>query len=208
MLFTFTREARHGPRGQSSTKSESRPGSRSCAWLHRLVAGRPPGPRLHSRERTQNGMLVIGTAATGSAEPLAVEDGTHARQNGPHAPQARDQVATGGATTALERQPRLRRIPHRNPARLEDEQREFKEFLERLRFAKDRSEFDQFMAERRNRPPTRVRRARSRPDRRSRFRVSIASFAATLLPGRPSRATRGLCLVRRSRLALFALTAR
>jgi hypothetical protein len=37
--------------------------------------------------------------------------------------------------------------------RLEDEQREFKEFLERLRFAKDRSEFDQFMAERRNRPP-------------------------------------------------------
>ena len=36
--------------------------------------------------------------------------------------------------------------------RLEDEQREFKEFLERLRFAKDKTEFDQFMAERRNRP--------------------------------------------------------
>lgn len=36
--------------------------------------------------------------------------------------------------------------------RLEDEQREFKEFLERLRFAKDRAEFDQFMAERRSRP--------------------------------------------------------
>ena len=36
--------------------------------------------------------------------------------------------------------------------RLEDEQREFKEFLERLRFAKDREEFDQFMSERRNRP--------------------------------------------------------
>jgi len=36
--------------------------------------------------------------------------------------------------------------------RLEDEQREFKEFLERLRFAKDRAEFDQFMTERRNRP--------------------------------------------------------
>lgn len=35
--------------------------------------------------------------------------------------------------------------------RLEDEQREFKEFLERLRFAKDRAEFDQFMNERRNR---------------------------------------------------------
>jgi hypothetical protein len=36
--------------------------------------------------------------------------------------------------------------------RLEDEQREFKDFLERLRFAKDRNEFDQFMAERRARP--------------------------------------------------------
>ena len=29
--------------------------------------------------------------------------------------------------------------------------REFREFLERLRLAKDRAEFDQFMAERRNR---------------------------------------------------------
>jgi hypothetical protein len=36
--------------------------------------------------------------------------------------------------------------------RLEEEQREFKDFLARLRFAKDRAEFDQFMAERRPRP--------------------------------------------------------
>ena len=36
--------------------------------------------------------------------------------------------------------------------RLEEEQKEFAEFLERLRFAKDKSEFDQFMNERRNRP--------------------------------------------------------
>lgn len=36
--------------------------------------------------------------------------------------------------------------------RLEEEQREFLEYLERLRRAKDRAEFDQFMAERRNRP--------------------------------------------------------
>jgi hypothetical protein len=35
--------------------------------------------------------------------------------------------------------------------RLEEEQRAFKDFLSRLRFAKDRAEFDQFMAERRNR---------------------------------------------------------
>lgn len=37
--------------------------------------------------------------------------------------------------------------------RLEEEQREFKEFLDRLRHAKDKAEFDQFMAERRRRPP-------------------------------------------------------
>jgi len=36
--------------------------------------------------------------------------------------------------------------------RLEEEQKEFAEFLDRLRVAKDKAEFDQFMAERRNRP--------------------------------------------------------
>ena len=35
---------------------------------------------------------------------------------------------------------------------LEEEQHEFKDFLERLRFAKDRAEFDQFIAERRVNP--------------------------------------------------------
>jgi hypothetical protein len=38
--------------------------------------------------------------------------------------------------------------------RMEEEQKEFGSFLERLRFAKDKSEFDQFMAERRARPPS------------------------------------------------------
>ena len=37
--------------------------------------------------------------------------------------------------------------------RLEEEEREFKEFLERLRQAKDKAEFDQFMAEMRDRRP-------------------------------------------------------
>ena len=36
--------------------------------------------------------------------------------------------------------------------RLEEEQSEFKDFLDRLRHAKDKAEFDQFMSERRNRP--------------------------------------------------------
>jgi len=36
--------------------------------------------------------------------------------------------------------------------RLEEEQREFFQFLDRLRHAKDKAEFDQFMAERGRRP--------------------------------------------------------
>ncbi len=36
--------------------------------------------------------------------------------------------------------------------RLEDEQQEFFDFLDRLRQAKDKAEFDQFMADRRNNP--------------------------------------------------------
>jgi hypothetical protein len=36
--------------------------------------------------------------------------------------------------------------------RLDEEQREFRDFLDKLRAAKDRAEFDQFMADRRNRP--------------------------------------------------------
>jgi hypothetical protein len=37
--------------------------------------------------------------------------------------------------------------------KLEDEQKEFSDFLDRLRRAKDKAEFDQFMTERRNTPP-------------------------------------------------------
>ena len=36
--------------------------------------------------------------------------------------------------------------------RLEDEQKEFVDYLEKLRAAKDKAEFDQFMNDRRNRP--------------------------------------------------------
>ena len=36
--------------------------------------------------------------------------------------------------------------------RLEEEQREFRDFLDRLRHAKDKAEFDQFMADRGRRP--------------------------------------------------------
>ena len=40
--------------------------------------------------------------------------------------------------------------------RLEDEQREFQEFLVRLRKARDKQEFDQFMAERRGQTSTQL----------------------------------------------------
>ena len=43
--------------------------------------------------------------------------------------------------------------------RFEDEQREFKEFLKRLRVARDRAEFDQFMNDRHLDAPTASRRA-------------------------------------------------
>ncbi len=78
----------------------------------------------------------------------------------------------GGA--AVERQPRLRRLSHRDARRLEEEQREFSEFLERLRFAKDRTEFDQFMAERRNRA--------AEPTARSRRLTQIPLTAASRPP--------------------------
>ncbi|HEX8829352.1 MAG TPA: DUF2852 domain-containing protein, partial [Xanthobacteraceae bacterium] len=48
-------------------------------------------------------------------------------------------------------------------SRLEEEQREFKEFLQRLRVAKDRAEFDQFMAERRDRPRSDTSQPQSQP---------------------------------------------
>lgn len=38
--------------------------------------------------------------------------------------------------------------------KLDEEQREFRDYLDKLRSAKDRAEFDQFMNDRRNRPPS------------------------------------------------------
>jgi ABC-type multidrug transport system fused ATPase/permease subunit len=48
--------------------------------------------------------------------------------------------------------------------RLEDEQREFQEFLDRLRFAKDKTEFDEFMAERKSRPEPEAPKGEQRPE--------------------------------------------
>ena len=103
-----------------------------------LVAAGSRDPRLRHRERT-DGMLERSASMSRWQHDAC----------GPDASGAGTLVA---AAAAVERQPRLRRVPHRDTLRrLEDEQREFHDFLDRLRMAKDKSEFDQFMAERRNR---------------------------------------------------------
>ena len=66
------------------------------------------------------------------------------RKMGAWSREARDVSGTGNAAFDEYRAATLRR--------LEEEAREFRDYLERLRMAKDRAEFEQFMTERRNRP--------------------------------------------------------
>ena len=61
--------------------------------------------------------------------------------------------------------------------RLEEEQREFRDFLDRLRFAKDKAEFDQFMADRRNRPRRSLRSRRADVPRSPAFPGPLADKA-------------------------------
>ena len=77
----------------------------------------------------------MARAGNREGEPRGREVGAEAR-------------ALGGAHAALERPSEPRAAPQR---RLEEEVTEFRSFLERLRAAKDRAEFDEFMRERRNR---------------------------------------------------------
>ncbi len=86
------------------------------------------------------------TATTGSnkMERMQTQDGLDARRRMGGGPWRFHAPSSGNRAFDDYRAETLRR--------LEEEQREFREFLERLRFAKDKTEFDQFMAERRNRP--------------------------------------------------------
>jgi len=68
------------------------------------------------------------------------------RKMGQWGMQGRAYATTGNAAFDEYRDETLRR--------LEDEAREFRDFLERLRHAKDRAEFEQFMTERGGRRPT------------------------------------------------------
>ena len=117
-------------------------------------------------ERT-NGLRKTGR---GARQDGAAADGQVRRMSGWL---ARSRASSGNRAFDEYRAETLRR--------LEEEQREFREFLERLRFAKDKTEFDQFMAERRNR---RIRRAAAAD-------LSRPSFG--LRTGRPPSAAGGLC---------------
>ena len=57
-----------------------------------------------------------------------------------------------GVAQAIEEVPEFDLLFFQTLKRLEEEQVEFREFLDRLRHAKDKEEFDQFMAQHRPRP--------------------------------------------------------
>ena len=82
--------------------------------------------------------------------------------------------------------------------RLEDEQSEFREFLNRLRTSKDRAEFDAFMNERRSdgdpAPEPQTRRSRSRTDRSNRLPADQAPQSKGLQPPGPHQRTGGFRL--------------
>ena len=151
------------------------------AWIALMILGFivwwPLGsrdPRLYHMERT-HGMRISSRIRWQSMEPLAAQDGSVPRAHGgPSSGFSFDAPSSGNRAFDEYRTETMRR--------LEDEQREFHEFLDRLRMAKDKSEFDQFMAERRDRP---------NPDAPAAelIRVSCANPPAVFLDmaGRPSR---------------------
>ena len=125
------------------------------AWIALMivslsVGGRwAGGPGISDREWT-NGMLDFAARrSTGGGAWSGCRSG---RRNGAAARSGGMRPTRSSGNRAFDeyRTETLRR--------LEEEQREFKEFLDRLRHAKDKAEFDQFMAEMRRgaegQPPT------------------------------------------------------
>jgi hypothetical protein len=93
------------------------------------IGARPRG--LSDRERNHVVLWIWTCRLAGAREP------THVGRIG---------------RAATQRQRRLRRVSRRDAAPPQAEQREFADFLAHLRDAKDKAEFDAFMAERRARP--------------------------------------------------------
>ena len=125
-------------------------------WVHLLVAGRPRPSVLRHMEQAY-GNLGMGLAAM--APRRANGSAATGRERGGSIPPPSATMTPGAAVRPqpahVQWQPRLRRVSRRDaaPARRRTEGI-LGSFLDRLRFAKDKAEFDQFMAERRNRPPT------------------------------------------------------
>jgi hypothetical protein len=107
-----------------------------------------------------DGWDVDGTAATSTSGARAIDrvnraaehwerkrarwDERRQRWGGPHGPHGGGLHETGNRAFDEYRADALRK--------LEEEANEFRAFLERLRMARDRAEFDEYMTERRNRP--------------------------------------------------------
>ena len=117
--------------------------------LHRVLAHRSRDPGLHHMEWT-DGMLTEIRQHAGLARPGDDPLGSQARALGAaHAALGRIAVAAISARPATAHSTSIVSEALR---KLEEEASQFREFLERLRMAKDRQEFDEFMADRRNRP--------------------------------------------------------
>jgi hypothetical protein len=103
-------------------------------WSGRMSCGRP-----ENLDRWQQRM-------TDRWEQHRGRWGRHMGRCGMHGSRRGDFPPTGNRAFDEYRAETLRR--------LEEEATEFQEFLSRLRMAKDKAEFDEFMTERRNRPST------------------------------------------------------
>ena len=112
--------------------------------LHLLVADRTGFTHLPDREWTY-GMLRPSPSRDVSAKRTGCRACGRNWKSWACAPSGRPAASSGNHAFDEYKAETLRRM--------EEEQKDFGAFLERLRFAKDKSEFDQFMAERRNRPP-------------------------------------------------------
>src|SRR6266566_9942116 len=130
MYLTFTGEAFHAYRCKTRRVGKTGLDHTHDPRLHGVVAGWSCHPGIHHRERTDE--LLAVTRWHGVADQM--------RPSGTWWQASR---SSGNRAFDEYREETLRR--------LEEEQREFQDFLARLRMAKDKAEFDQFMAERRTR---------------------------------------------------------
>ena len=118
MLFTFTREVSSCP-SLPKLDELGKP-----AWIALMILASWSGGRWAWRSSPSLSGADAWVAGYEAVRPLAAQDGAHAEQDGPDA-RAHGGHGSAAGRRAVERQPRLRRVSHRDAARLEDEQREF-----------------------------------------------------------------------------------